>query len=146
MNKYAILVECNPPGTADLGGSCERDLVNMRKQLLDCGFLDENIICLYTKIEGKYGFSCDLFKVFDDIIQKSPEKVVILISGHGFQVRDTDGDEIDGFDECINLGKGIVLDDHLYKNIVLKAPKSCTLVLLTDTCSSGTLFNQTILT
>ena len=146
-NKYAMLIECDLGTT--LGGSCYRDVKNMGNHLVErCGFSNENIYILTTKvvkecIEGaKYGRSqTDIFKIANEISQKNPTQVVVLISGHGFSILDKNGDETDGKDEAIKIGNGYLTDDQLYEGIVKKI--NCNLILLSDTCHSGTLFDLT---
>ena len=142
MNKFAILLECDPGNT--LGGSCLRDIDNMASHLIDmCQFLPSNINLLTTssykpKTQGvQQSDSKDLYKVVDRINQSDPQLMIILLSGHGFSVRDRNGDELDGCDEAINVGFQI-LDDDLY-NLVLKL--KCNAIFLTDTCHSGTMFD-----
>jgi len=148
--KHVILIECDPHTT--LGGSCLRDVRNMATHLIDrCSFISNNVHILTThpheSIKGNtysninYGSSrTDIFKVYNDILACNPEQIVILISGHGFSVRDTNNDEIDGRDEAINVGRRIS-DDEFYNKIVKKCESSCDLILLTDTCHSGTMFD-----
>jgi hypothetical protein len=149
-NKHAILIECDPHTT--LGGSCLRDVRNMATHIIDrCSFTSNNIHILTTqhhdKIKGEsykninYKSSrTDIFNVYDNIINCNPSQIVILISGHGFSVRDNNNDEIDGKDEYINVGRRIT-DDELYDKIVKKCPKECNLIIFTDTCHSGTMFD-----
>ena len=37
-----------------------------------------------------------------------------MITGHGYQVKDLNGDEKDGLDECIYYNKKLILDDDIY--------------------------------
>jgi Caspase domain len=147
-NTHAILIECDPHTT--LGGSCLRDVRNMATHLIDrCSFVPNNIHILTTHnnepIKGnmyadiQYKSSrTDIFKVYNDITARNPMKIIILLSGHGFSVRDNNNDEIDGRDEAINVGRRII-DDELYDGIVKEC--KCDLILLTDTCHSGTMFD-----
>lgn len=142
MNKFAILLECDPGNT--LGGSCLRDIDNMASHLIDmCQFLPQNINLLTTssyrpKTQGvQQSNSKEIFKVVESINQSNPQLIVVLLSGHGFSVGDRNGDELDGCDEAINVGFQI-LDDDLY-NLVLKM--KCDVIFLADTCHSGTMFD-----
>lgn len=152
-NKYAILIECDPGNT--LGGSCWRDVKNMAIHLIDrCTFIPKNIFILTTNtpnnknmIQGeKYqginykNARTDIFKTYEDILKCDAEQIVILASGHGFSVRDNNNDEPDGKDEAINVGRQIA-DDEFYSGIVNKCASNCNLVLLSDTCHSGTMFD-----
>jgi hypothetical protein len=82
MNSFAILLECDPGNS--LGGSCQRDLLNMKKYLIsECNFKEENVITLFSKECTKFGFSKDLFSVFEYVLTLKPDTILILISGHG---------------------------------------------------------------
>jgi Caspase domain len=143
MNKFAILLECDPGNT--LGGSCLHDVSNMAHALIQkCQFDPKDIYILATAVcQNKidhinYDISKNFFKVSDQIYQLNPNFLLILISGHGFSVTDTDGDEVDHMDDAINVGYQIT-DDNIYDCIVKKF--NCQLMLFGDTCHSGTLFD-----
>lgn len=63
-------------------------------------------------------------------------------SGHGTQVADTDGDELDGKDEalvpCDYQKGGVLSDDELRRILVAPLPKGCRLTVILDCCHSGT--------
>lgn len=56
-------------------------------------------------------------------------------SGHGYQIKDADGDEIDGYDELF-LGRKLT-DDMIWKNFVSLLSKETKLFALIDACHSG---------
>mmetsp|Transcript_130655 Transcript_130655/g.418992 ORF Transcript_130655/g.418992 Transcript_130655/m.418992 type:complete len:1218 (+) Transcript_130655:92-3745(+) len=62
-------------------------------------------------------------------------------SGHGTQVADTDGDELDGKDEalvpCDYQKGGVLSDDELRRILVAPLPKGCRLTVVLDCCHSG---------
>jgi hypothetical protein len=68
-----------------------------------------------------------------------------LLSGHGGQVRDEDGDEEDGFDEClvpVNYKQaGFIKDDDLYTALVGPMARGVTVTSLMDCCHSGTVLD-----
>lgn len=149
---YAVLLECDPGTT--LGGSCYRDVKNMASNLINrCNFPPENVYVLTTQqispgnrvIGTNYDSSKNIFFVCDSVINKTDLKcLLVLISGHGFSMGDSNNDELDGRDEAINIGSKYTIDDEIYSNIVVKFDnkKSDTiLILLSDTCHSGTLFD-----
>ena len=63
--------------------------------------------------------------------------IYIHYSGHGTFVKDRNGDEVDGYDEALFCYDGPLIDDDL--NHALRAtPEGVTVVLLLDSCYSGT--------
>ncbi|EIW80781.1 peptidase C14, partial [Coniophora puteana RWD-64-598 SS2] len=66
-------------------------------------------------------------------------------SGHGGQVPDKDGDEVDGMDDVIypvDFQKaGIILDDEMHKIMVKSLPAQCRLTAIYDSCHSGTVLD-----
>ncbi|PIL24114.1 hypothetical protein GSI_13866 [Ganoderma sinense ZZ0214-1] len=66
-------------------------------------------------------------------------------SGHGGQVKDTDGDEVDGFDEVIFpldfKRSGYIVDDLMNTIMVQKLPPGCRLTALFDSCHSGSVLD-----
>jgi Caspase domain len=140
----AILMECDPGNT--LGGSCVRDIHNMAEFLIEQN-ITTNIHVLLTdmskaKLDNvQYSDSKNVFGLLDKIDLTSGDKLIVLISGHGYTARDRNGDEIDGKDEYINVGFQIK-DDDLYERIILKNNvKGVDIILMSDTCHSGTMFD-----
>jgi hypothetical protein len=75
----------------------------------------------------------------------------LYFSGHGVQIKDTNGDESDGLDECIcamdYLGNdpyptgntpGLIVDDDMHDILVRPLPQHCRLIAMFDSCHSGT--------
>ncbi|KAG6425059.1 hypothetical protein SASPL_115483 [Salvia splendens] len=73
---------------------------------------------------------------------RAGDSLVFQYSGHGSQVRDRDGDEVDGYDEALlpvdYETEGRILDDELNATIVRPLPRGATLHAIIDTCFSGT--------
>ncbi|KAJ8582901.1 peptidase C14 [Rhizopogon salebrosus TDB-379] len=63
-------------------------------------------------------------------------------SGHGGQVPDKNGDEVDGLDEVIYpvdyKKAGIIIDDDMHRIMVKLLPPRCRLTAIFDSCHSGT--------
>jgi hypothetical protein len=63
-------------------------------------------------------------------------------SGHGGQVPDKDGDEVDGLDEVIYpvdyKKAGLIIDDEMHRIMVKSLPAGCRLTAIFDSCHSGT--------
>ena len=83
-------------------------------------------------------------KVFKDILTASVsqpfDKLVIYFIGHGTQIRDKNGDEQDGKDECLVFKDALVIDDDI-SDIVTKNKLCKRLTLMADCCHSGTIFD-----
>jgi len=62
--------------------------------------------------------------------------VVFTYSGHGTQALDLSGDEGDTYDEAISVYDGKILDDEL-RTIIQKINPHATLVVISDSCFSG---------
>lgn len=66
-------------------------------------------------------------------------------SGHGSQVRDLNGDELDGWDEVILPSDyqkaGHILDDDIHRIMVRGLCKGAHLTVLVDACNSGTIMD-----
>lgn len=76
---------------------------------------------------------------------RSGDALFFHYSGHGGYVTDTSGDEKDNRDETIvpvdyNTA-GQILDDEIYKLLVLKVPAGVTLTVIMDCCHSGSVFD-----
>nr|GEV56024.1 hypothetical protein [Tanacetum cinerariifolium] len=76
---------------------------------------------------------------------QSGDSLMFYYSGHGCQVPDEDGDEIDGYDEALcpldYKVAGLLLDDEINSTIVAPLPHGVTLHSVIDTCFSGTLLD-----
>ena len=72
------------------------------------------------------------------------DRVVITYSGHGSYVPDVHGDEPDKQDECwcasdiMRNEEGYILDDEI-KNILVKRMPGARVILVSDSCFSGTI-------
>ena len=79
--------------------------------------------------------------VFTQFLQAEVSKVVIYYIGHGTNTRDTSGDEADGFDECLFFTDGVIIDDDLCITITDNKANCSKLILLSDCCHSGTIYD-----
>lgn len=73
---------------------------------------------------------------------KPNEHVMFHYSGHGGQIRDKNGDEVTGMDDCIFPVDGTKLetisDDELRANLALRIPAGSKCFVVLDCCHSGT--------
>jgi len=71
---------------------------------------------------------------------------VFYYAGHGTQMVDKDGDELDGYDEAFCLvtpdgkidKKGFMTDDQFADLVTAAIPEECKVLVLSDCCHSGT--------
>lgn len=132
---YSLLYNCDPGNS--LGGSCGRDLKNV-KQLLDSidGYQHQSYLH-----SNNQPFK-EICRNFISIIP--PDSIVIVyLSGHGYQMRDTNGDEKDGYDEYIMTPFGPIIDDEIKSTIIGNLPKGVKFIGVADTCHSGSMFDLT---
>ncbi|GJN31672.1 hypothetical protein PR202_gb20097 [Eleusine coracana subsp. coracana] len=75
----------------------------------------------------------------------SGDSLVFYFSGHGIQEVDTDGDEMDGYDEAICpldvADQGAILDDEINETIVRPLGPGVKLHAIVDACHSGTILD-----
>lgn len=153
-------IDCDPGIT--LGTSTQRDLANVIKYGVEKWGTQASKCCV-CMVDGSLRPAAlpqgvaqmrtpDWAKAYQFVRNKMKpgQTLMVLISGHGTQVPDQNGDEIDGKDEMIVVDDFIAIrDDELYKEIVLpemKRPEHLRvkLRLVTDTCHSGTMFDLLI--
>jgi hypothetical protein len=145
MSKKALLIGINYYDTpaAALKG-CVNDVVNMRNMLIDAyGYDSENIKILRDDaVDAVFKpTAANIVNSLASIIAQSAslKEIWIHYSGHGSQIRDTNGDEADRLDEVIVPSDytrvGLITDDMIFN--IIKQSK-CPTVLIFDSCNSGT--------
>ena len=128
------------------------DVDLMQATLKHLGFEDDNI----TIVKDAEASQAGIYKAFDRLFARVEAGDVVFIhySGHGQQVVDDDGDEIDRLDEAIvpydspmrfeagvYEGERLIRDDYLQKitnKIRRKLGANGQVVLILDSCHSGT--------
>jgi len=147
-NKKALFVGINYfKSKAELNG-CINDVKNV-SELVCARFGFKN--CLYLTDENPDPL---MKPTYANIINgmkwlvrgaKSGDSLFFHYSGHGGTAKDSDTDEIDGFDETIlpvdyNYS-GQIVDDVIYKNLVEPLPEGVRLTAIFDSCHSGTVMD-----
>ena len=149
--KKALLVGINNyPGTSsDLRG-CLNDVADGYSSLT-AKSIENNIRDAEATLRG-FGFTCT--KLLDTAATKAGiiaamkslktctragDSIVFYYSGHGSQVRDSSGDEADGFDEvlCPADWPNYVSDDDI-RAILATVPAGVNVDVIFDCCHSGT--------
>jgi hypothetical protein len=142
MTRRAVLVGINDyRGISDLSG-CINDVTNMRDILRNyLGFKNTEIRVLTDSRATKAAILARLEWLVKGA--KAGDFLVFHYSGHGSQIRDRDGDELeDGMDELIcphdfDWNGTYITDDDL-NAIFKKLPKDVLLEVFLDSCHSGT--------
>jgi hypothetical protein len=123
---------------------CINDAIQIRNYLIDVlGYKEEDITLLRDDMPdllptGKRIIT-ELIKLVNDSFNCS--ELFFHYSGHGTNIADTNGDEIDGRDECIvpsDYKSGIITDDLLFE--IIKGVR-CRLIVLMDSCHSGSVLD-----
>ncbi|KAK4491210.1 hypothetical protein RD792_001943 [Penstemon davidsonii] len=147
--KRAVLCGINYKGhQQSLSGSIN-DVLCMRNLLVErFKFPNSSILLLteeedYNHIPTKKNIRAALHWLVQGC--QSGDSLVFHYSGHGSQVKDIDGDEVDGYDEAIlpldYQVEGRILDDEINATIVRPLPRGAKLHAIIDTCFSGTLLD-----
>lgn len=139
--KRALLVGINYIGTENALNGCINDIENMRDILkTEYGYKDADIMLISDMTDIKPTRN-NIIKELLNLILSDATDLYFHYSGHGSQVKDVNGDEVDKKDEClvpIDYEKnGMILDDEL-KGLLqcLNVDKKLTIIL--DCCHSGT--------
>lgn len=145
--KRALMVGINKymePGS-DLRG-CVNDVVDVKAQMLAPeGFSEGNIVTLLDRQATREGILGGLKRL---VAAGQPGDFLYFhYSGHGAQVRDTNGDEPDGLDEILcptdlrTTSKGFanaILDDEI-QTILGGLKPGVGFLMVSDSCNSGTI-------
>ena len=150
MSVHALLVGCEYRGKSHYLPGCIYD-VNKMESFLKQRYpeLPKENITIMTDIKGEKPTKSAILHNLRELVKKGDVEGSTLIfhfSGHGSQVPDLDGDEIDHMDEClIPLGNvyslfDVIIDDELHEIVKKLSPKS-KMFILTDCCHSGSCFD-----
>ena len=85
--------------------------------------------------------SRNFLKYLDHFFEKTTNHLVVYYVGHGSSVKDTNGDEADGYDEVLVFDDGMVVDDVLVQHLIEKKNPESKITLVTDACHSGTIWD-----
>jgi metacaspase-1 len=150
MSKSALLVGINDyPGTQNDLSGCVNDITNVYDVLVKYfGFTPADITLLSNKRATKTAILDGLKALL--LKSGAGDTLVFHYSGHGSQVRDTEGDELDdGQDEIIcpsdfNWDTGFIKDDD-FATLFADLKKGVHLEVILDSCHSGTGTREIIL-
>ena len=132
-DKSAILIGLNYPGSYYSLQGCINDVKNGEEYLKNHGYKTK----LLTDNEVSSSF--DVLQALNELKKDSSKTVFFHYSGHGTQVTDTNGDEIDGKDETIYSKNGHLITDDEIISLLATFPENKNVVLVFDCCHSGTI-------
>jgi hypothetical protein len=144
--KFALLIGCNYVGTSNQLFGCQNDVVLFSELLINkFGYHRENVILLIEKTGYLSPNYQNIINSINDLISKSISRqaldILFYYSGHGSSITDTSGDEPDRRDEVIIpldfRTRGIISDDYLYDNFILKINRLTKLFFIFDSCNSA---------
>ena len=132
-------------GKAELDG-CVSDAKRMREFLEGKGFSDVRMLTDEAEHQGTSSFAnrVNILVGMKWLVYgaKPGDSLFFFFAGHGCQVKDTDGDEVDGLDETIlpsdHRIKGQIVDDVMFEILIKPLPAGCRLTAVMDCCHSGT--------
>ncbi|ODV63031.1 caspase family protein ASCRUDRAFT_79615 [Ascoidea rubescens DSM 1968] len=144
-NKKALLIGINYTGSKAQLNGCINDVQNVKEFLLRNGYSEENMVILTDDQSNPRAIPIkqNILDAMGWLVSgASPnDSLFFHFSGHGTQQEDTDGDEVDGYDEAIvpldYEESGMIVDDVLHHTMVKPLPEGCRLTALFDCCHSG---------
>lgn len=148
--RRALLIGINYSGSSKLRG-CVRDVTFMVHLLrTKFGFKDSDFYIMTDKPHGIQNvhsgkpYRKNILEAMKWLVNgaRAGDSLFFHFSGHGSQVRDTSGDEADGYDETIlpmdYQTAGHIVDDEIYDIMVRRLAKGARLTSVMDCCHSGT--------
>lgn len=147
--KRAFLCGINYIGTGSALNGCINDISNVNNFLVkNCGYDAKNIkimtddpksVTKPTRANMEAGISW----LANNSV--AGDTLFFYYSGHGSDIKDTNGDESDGRDNVLvpldYTTKGVISDDWLFLNLASRLPAGVTLWSFADCCHSGTMLD-----
>ncbi len=143
--KKAFLVGVNDYKPAGAGGpdlsGCVNDVKDMANTLVICGFEPRHMRLCTDRSATRENIMRGLNAL---VVNARPgDSLVFYYSGHGSQVADTSGDEVDQSDEIlcphdIDFGRQVFITDDDLRGVFAALPAGVNLEVILDSCHSGT--------
>ncbi len=137
----ALIVGINYIGTEYQLSGCINDANTMRDFALNHGC--DNLIML-TEREMMRPSKLNILVGLANLLKNSSAGDVVMFyySGHGSNIKDTNGDEADGLDEVlVSVDFESISDDELNQVIKTNLKKDVSLFIMCDCCHSGTMID-----
>jgi hypothetical protein len=141
-NKNALLIGCNYVGSQYQLYGCINDVENIQNKLKSQ--YNFNNVLIMSDNTSKKPTKTNILNEIKNLLTnaKSGDKLFLAFSGHGSTMKDTNGDEKDGLDECfVPLDFNYISDDEIKLVINNYLKKDVTLFALFDCCHSGTILD-----
>ncbi|KAH9026808.1 peptidase C14, caspase domain-containing protein [Lactarius pseudohatsudake] len=151
--KRAVCIGVNYTGQNSQLDGCVNDAKNVYHFLIDrLGFRTRDIIRLTDEARDPRNLPtrANILGAMRWLVRgaRKHDSLFFHYSGHGAQVRDRNGDEVDGYDEVIfpvdYAQTGTIIDDELHSNLVKPLPSGCRLTVRPPTlqsCHSGSVLD-----
>lgn len=146
--KRALLIGINYKGQHHELRGCHNDIRNILPCLINqWGYDPADIVQLiddgYSPLPTRHNIQLEMHRLA--FYAKAGDSMFFYFSGHGGQVRDLDGDEVDGYDEFICPAdyqrSGVITDDEIHEIMVKPLAAGSRLTALFDSCHSGTVLD-----
>ncbi|KAI8635947.1 peptidase C14, caspase domain-containing protein [Parasitella parasitica] len=143
--KRALLIGINYIGSKNALNGCINDVKNVKQFLTTLYKFNEADMVILTDDQKDAKFiptRQNILNAMQWLVKGAREND----SGHGGRVKDTDGDEDDGYDETIypvdhdryQGDSGQIVDDQMHNIMVQPLPRGARLTCIFDSCHSGT--------
>jgi len=148
--KKAVCIGINYTGQNSQLDGCVSDAKNMYRFLTDrLGFRSRDIIRLTDEARDPRNLPTrqNILGAIRWLVRGAHkhDSLFFHYSGHGSQIRDLNGDEVDGYDEVIfpldYSHSGTIIDDELHNSLVKPLPAGCRLTAVFDSCHSGSVLD-----
>ncbi|KAG2236241.1 hypothetical protein INT48_008601 [Thamnidium elegans] len=149
--KRALLIGINYIGSANALNGCINDVHNVKEFLITLyNFKAEDMVILTDdQTDAKFlPTKQNILSAMQWLVRDAQmnDSYFFHFSGHGGRVKDTDGDEDDGYDETIypvdhdryEGESGQIVDDEMHEIMVRPLPAGARLTCIFDSCHSGT--------
>ena len=143
--RKALLIGINYIGSSNALRGCINDVCNMRGFLSSNGYRDGDMVILRDDSSNPMDIPTrnNMIRAMQWLVEdaRPGDSLFFHYSGHGGEEKDLDGDEMDGFDQCIYpvdfQQSGSIIDDVMHEIMVRPLPPGCRLTALFDSCHSG---------
>lgn len=144
MTKRAVIVGINSYRTGNNLQYCVNDAFKMHGAMLRAGYDAEILTSPYMAFGTDAATKNSIIRSLTEAVSdtKPGDSLLFYFSGHGSQVADSSGDEIDGYDEILcpsdmDFGSGTYITDDDLGLIFNQLPEDAALEVMLDCCHAG---------